>query len=89
MLAEEKKKNEDLQQKDIKPNFDKGLELIAFMLYDIIDYSVASKALPLWHQVAKKPEDLLNALQDFYKNFFANPDLNEALVVSIMNKALN
>lgn len=90
-IAEEKLKDEPKKQADIENRFNTGLETNAKLIYDLIDYS-AHQASPTaqkcWHAYAKDHEKLHKALKSFYESFFHNHDLNEALQVNMMEKAL-
>ncbi len=97
--ALQKLKDEEPQrQEKIQEKFNNGLQTTICLLYDLIEYSAKHAADRSWkNNLAKwgwnivrkpNPEMLLKASENFYKKFFDNEDLNEALLVNIMEKAL-
>lgn len=79
---EEIKESQSEDRKNaINDKFKTGLKLTTNMLYDSLAFLTKPNAV-------FKPEDLFKASETFHEKFFNNEDLNTALLVNLMQKAL-
>lgn len=82
------------KQENIKNQFQEGLEVIARLLYDLVDHVAYNKggalALGAWHKVAGvNPNHLIEVEKEFYAKFFRNPDLILDLLVKVTDDVLD
>ena len=96
--VQEQLDREPERQLEIGRRYEDGLATTTSMLYDLIEFSVKNATgngiingiVNFVHGRANpNPEYMLQAIKDFYKKFFDNSDLNEALLVNVTEKALD